>query len=635
MSVSLPEWWLYSLFRNPFSLLKLDMKTFEEYLNEEAIIGYLCKLRAEVAKSRNESHLIHLLTNSEKYNYHLIDSLKYSSSSKESRNEFDQYQSKFISDLSKLFPSRKKWIKLGKDSRNEGKSKQPISSSYRNIYSLIKTIKRYRLKTPHESWLKELDAFILDVKNSATDEKYYISSPIVYPKLRDKLNLKDKNKCRPISLFSLKDRVILSITNKFFTELFDKYFENCSYAFRSKRNALRLTHHDCIKDLSSYRKANKGKDLWVVECDMDKFYDSVNHNIILTKFSELIKKVKQDQPQLNLVKPSLTFIQFLKCYSFNKNVLPLNSNSDYWRQYRIPNGEFAWVSTQFKNLGYYTDIDSEAIGIPQGGALSGLIANIVLDSADKEVLKTQAFYIRFCDDMIVMHPDMKECEKAKRAYVDSLEKLKLVPHSFCENSKLLVDRPKPKKNLPIKTVQPFWNQKSKGPYKWNTLGIDCFPWIGFVGYELHFEGHIRVRKRSLEKELAKQKEIVDKIRKAITEKRRKSVGYITESAIHRLVGMSVGRITLRNFDTLSNDLCWKNGFRELFLNPHSTKQIKQLDRRRNRLFYDLEKDLELFKEEDQIKEDTVAKKRQIIHFNKPFSYFYQVLERKENINSQG
>lgn len=109
---------------------------------------------------------------------------------------------------------------------------------------------------------------------------------------------------------------------------------------------------------------------------------------------------------------------------------------------------------------------------------------------------------------------------------------------------------------------------------------------------------------------------------------RKSKGSVTESAIHRLVGMSVGRVSLKNYETVSNDLCWKNGFKELKPNKYSVQQIKQLDRNRNKLYYDLVKDLA----EPQIAdEDKIASKpRQIVHFNKPFSYYYQVIERVQN-----
>lgn len=605
------------------------MKEFETYFSEETIVAYLCKLRAKVAKSRNKKHLIHLLTDSDKFNYHVNDAKKYFGLDMEKSNEFIKYQNEFLTDLNRLFPSRKKWITLGKDSRTDRKTNQPISSNDRNIYSLIKTIKCFRKKSPNEPWIIELDKFILDIQNSISSGNYRITSPVVYPKLKDKISKKDKNKCRPISLFSLKDRVILSLTNKFLTILFDKYFEDCSYAFRSKKykdSTTILTHHDCIKDILDYRKVNENKALWVVECDMEKFYDSVNHKIIKQLFSELIIRAKEDYPYLNLVKPSLIFNEFLDCYAFNINVLPFNSNLTYWEQYNIPNGEYGWVEGQFKKLGYYKTFDTERIGVPQGGALSGLIANLVLNIADKEVLKTKVFYIRFCDDMLIMHSEQDECLKAKEVYINSLKQLKLIPHPFCND--LSIERKKLKKNLPSKTIQPFWEKKSKGPYKWASFEDAGFPWIGFVGYELHHEGYIRLRKRSLQKELTKQKEVVEEIRKAIKEKRRKSLGSVSESAIHRLVGMSVGRVSLKNFDWVENEMCWKKGFKELSMNKYSIQQIKQLDRSRNKLYYKLIRDLgEIEEEDNNISE---SKPRQIIHFNKPFSYYYQVLERKEN-----
>ena len=53
------------------------MKEFETYFSSDIIVTYLCKLRAKVANTRNKKHLIHLLTDSEKFNYHVKDSEKY------------------------------------------------------------------------------------------------------------------------------------------------------------------------------------------------------------------------------------------------------------------------------------------------------------------------------------------------------------------------------------------------------------------------------------------------------------------------------------------------------------------------------------------------------------------------------
>jgi hypothetical protein len=261
--------------------------------------------------------------------------------------------------------------------------------------------------------------------------------------------------------------------------------------------------------------------------------------------------------------------------------------------------------------------------------LSGLIANIVLNEADLELKKSSAFYGRFCDDMLILHPDKEECEKAKRLYMDSLEKLKLVPHKFCADKELIKERDKPEKKLPPTTIQSFWDNKSKGPYKWSSIENGGFPWIGFVGYELHYQGHIRVRKSSLRKELSKQKKVVSKIREAINTDRRKSWRTACESAIHTLVGMSVGKVQLNNFATMKNEFCWSDGFRELTKNIYSVKQIKELDRNRNRLYYKLEKEIEKREKEEKTGIAKPSKKRQLIDFNKPFSYYYQVLERKE------
>lgn len=213
---------------------------------------------------------------------------------------------------------------------------------------------------------------------------------------------------------------------------------------------------------------------------MEKFYDSVNHNIIIQLFHRLIEKAKKDYPNLDLCRPSIIFDQFLNSYSFNKNVLPLNHSQEYWEKYKIPNGEFGWVLNQIKKLGYYDNIDNENIGVPQGGALSCLVANIVLDVADKEVLKTNVFYIRFCDDMLILHPKKGVCTGAKRVYIGALRELKLVPHKFCKE--LIVNREKIKKDLPETSIVPFWNKKSKGPYKWGSIADGGFPWLGFVGY---------------------------------------------------------------------------------------------------------------------------------------------------------
>ena len=68
------------------------------------------------------------------------------------------------------------------------------------------------------------------------------------------------------------------------------------------------------------------------------------------------------------------------------------------------------------------------VGVPQGGAISMLIANWVLDIADRRVERwgdESLFYARFCDDIVIAHPDRRKCRAARDRYLRALERLLL------------------------------------------------------------------------------------------------------------------------------------------------------------------------------------------------------------------
>lgn len=590
------------------------MKQFENYFTENEILRQICKIRIKMAKSKSKKHLLHLLTANKKYNYHL-------NSTKSPTNEFEQYNFELTQFLSTILPSRKKWLRLGSASRMKSKIRnEKLTSNDVNFYSLLKTIKAQEKKTIEEQWYINLSNFINEIIQESTNQNYSVNTPVIFPKLKEKLKKEGINECRPICIFNLKDRIILSITNKFLTKLFDDFFQDSSYAFRSKKNENNkiLSHHDCISDILKFRNNNIDKELYVAECDMKKFYDTVNHTIAEKLFDELIIKSKLITPELNLEVPVIIFKSYLKCFAFNINI-PKPSDIEYWASYKISNGEFSWIQ-KFINE-HYSDISNERIGVPQGGALSGLIANIYLNEADITIVGQNILYQRFCDDMIIISDDLNECITAKNLYEKSLINLKLFPHKFKNPSELMTNE-----NEKL-NYKPFWDGKSKGPYKWGKIEENSFPWIGFVGYEINYKGDIRVRKKSLEKELQKQKTIIKEIKNAIQNEMRKSKGTATESAINRLIGMSVGRIGLDNFEEVSTDLCWKNGFKELTLNEHSIRQIKQLDRNRNKQYYKLLDEIE--EPEIEFKD---GENRQVIKYNKPFSYYYQILERAKKAN---
>ncbi|MBG9378532.1 hypothetical protein I5907_20015 [Panacibacter sp. DH6] len=606
------------------------MKTFDQHFSEDAIIRQICKVRVKLAKSKSKRHLLHLLTSNEKYNYHTQSNIPPS-------NEFEKCQLELTRFLATILPPRKKWLKLGEVSRlnfkaiaaikkgeenNEkiNKRNYSLTSNDKNFYSLLKTINVYKKRKSQEQWLVNLKNFVNEIKALSVTKTYQVTKPLIFPKLKEKKKNIGINECRPICMFNLRDRIILSTTNKFLTQLFDEHFQDSSYAFRAKRNEENqiLSHHDCIKDILKYRNKVNSNGLYAVECDMKKFYDTVNHNIARSLFHELISLSVSLHPELTLDAPIRIFESYLSCFAFNID-MPKPTDTEYWASYKIPNGEFTWVNDIV--FQHYPDISLERIGVPQGGALSGLIANIYLNQADIKMLGANVLYQRFCDDMIILSDNIDECIRAKDLYEKTLNELKLFPHPFKNEMELtsLING-----GLNYK---PFWEGKSKGPYKWGEIKNKCFPWIGFVGYEINYSSEIRVRKKSLKKELSKQKTIVKEIKNAIKVGMRKPKGTATESAINRLIGMSVGRVGLDNFTEVSTDLCWKNGFKELTINVHSIRQIKQLDRNRSKHYYKLLKEVEEPELTPREQED-----RQVIKYNKPFSYYFQILERQKKAN---
>lgn len=518
--------------------------------------------------------------------------------------------------LHEILPHRRKWKKLGKLSRfSKG---QRINSIDYNVKSLLKTINWYEKNIPQEPFLIKLNEFVEEVISSIKDPLYKIEEPKIIPKPKKP----DSLVCRPICTYNLKDKIIISIINKYLTKVFDKEFYEKSHAFRSSRlvNGVKksVNHSTSIQELSNYKKNYKGKRLWVSECDISKFFDTVNHTIAKRIFTAQVRlHLKKYNEKID---PSAIriFHKFLDSYNFVRDVLPLNNNAEFWKRHRLVGGNFEWVEKDLIRYGICKRIKGSKIGVPQGGAISGLIANLVLNQADKNVLKTsdeRLLYLRFCDDMIIVHPRKHHCEKAALAYFNSLIKLKLVPHKF-------------EKNIPKNKI---WDSKSKSAYRWGTEYQDpkIYPWIGFVGYEMNFMGDLRVRKKSLKKELTKQEEAITRILKVIdNENKRRSNSYLLESASKSLIGMSVGKFSMWNYQIYRDEMCWTSGFELLKDNPYLRKQIRQLDKNRNHQLAILKRKLKRTSDENVEYKDIENKKDSYRHYGRPFSYFYHVIEKR-------
>lgn len=631
------------------------MKNFKIYYSEKQIISLLCKIRVSYAEKRNKIQLLNDLTSKGNHVYF------------EGKIVPNSYDDRMLKQLNEIMPPRRLWVTLNHKELYENKyntkyktklnleSKKKLNTNDKNKKCLIRTINLYRNKYPEFKFVKKLNDFLADIIFSIENNSFNISPLDIFPEIKQtskykfesELRYNGVTECRPISRFELKDRIVLSITNKFFTKLFDGFFEESSLAFRLvESDENKKNHHTAIKKIIEEKSKYPNQNLFVSECDIKKFYDSVNHKICIEAFNKLIVKSKKKYSNLDLAAPSNIFYEYLKCYSFQDNILSKNGNAHYWKgiseQLRKNIvGFYPWIQSDISGSLYYKTNTQDKIGIPQGGALSGLIANIVLDEADKRLkLIDNLFYIRYCDDMIIMHTNEEICKKAIDTYIETITSLNLFNHPFPKkyfNENPLYDHHS--NGFPIKnglllkrnyknSIKNYWNLKTKGPYQWGEIDLSKqrFPWIGFVGYEIHYNCDTRIRKRSLKKEIEKQKRIGNNIYKAIKRGKVVSNQTILKSAYEKLNGMSIGRVDLYNYKNCSNDMCWTHGFQHLTFNSYSKRQLKILDRSKYKVIYKLKK--KWGDEIDNPKKTKDKNNNEIISYHKPFSYFFQAGEKK-------
>lgn len=591
------------------------MKELEDYYTNPAIIKMLCKHRAGVSHKRHKKHMSRDISLHRKTN-------KIITSNKD--KDFTTIQS--------LFPTRRNWKKLNQNERlDPSKLTNSLEKNQMRLwksYKLEKYLVDFQAKKP-EKWYINLLDFCEEIRKKVkgiSSDTYTLDKPVIFP--LPKSNKSGKYIYRPIAKFKLEDKIITSLFSRYLTINFDSVFLDCSYAFRARnKKGLVPNHHDSIIEILKYRK--KYKKLWVSECDIQKFFDTVQHTHLLKIFNDTIEELSLQGIKISNTAVKL-FSLFLESYSFNNDVLTKNTTPKYFKDNGVPIGEFGWVKNELIDEYSQSYIDEFKIGVPQGNAVSCFIANLILNNIDKAVkeVSEDIFYVRYCDDMVLAHKDIDICKEALEIYK------KGITDNF-----LLYHEPKVFKNYK-KSSKSFWKVKSKEPYFWGNKYADerNIPWLSFVGYQINYKGEIRVRKSSVQKEISKQisetQRILislglDKNRELpdINKYSRKSKNQILFSLQQRLISMSVGRVTIYNFkdSNLDQGLCWTNGFRLLHKNSPkkkiiATKQLRELDKRREQQILYLKRMIShLTKETDD--QDKLPKYMDEIYFGLPYSYY--------------
>ena len=179
---------------------------------------------------------------------------------------------------------------------------------------------------------------------------------------------------RQLGIPTVVDRVIQQAIAQVLTPIFDPGFSNNSFGFRPRRNG-----QQAVKQVQGIIKEGRR---FAVDVDLSKFFDRVNHDLLMT---HLGRKVK-DKRLLKLIKIYL---------------------------------RAGVIDNQFY-------IESRE-GVPQGGPLSPLLANIMLDPLDKELEKREHKFARYADDFTILVKSQRAGERVLRSISRYLQdRLKLV-----------------------------------------------------------------------------------------------------------------------------------------------------------------------------------------------------------------
>ena len=207
---------------------------------------------------------------------------------------------------------------------------------------------------------------------------------------------------RTLGIPTVLDRLIQQALNQVLQPLFDPEFSVSSYGFRPGRNA-----HQAVQAAQGYVAAGKR---WVVDLDLEKFFDRVNHDVLMAR---VVRKVK-DERVLKLI-----------------------------RRY-LEAGLMEGVVTTMRTE-----------GTPQGGPLSPLLSNILLDDLDRALERRGLSFCRYADDCNIYVGSKRSGERvmqAVTAFFEAVLKLKI------NASKSAVARPWERKFLGYSMT---WHKKPK------------------------------------------------------------------------------------------------------------------------------------------------------------------------------
>lgn len=188
------------------------------------------------------------------------------------------------------------------------------------------------------------------------------------PVRRVEIPKETKGEFRKLGVPTVVDRVFQQAITQVLSPIYEKQFSENSFGFRPNRGA-----HDALKQCQT--NVNDGY-VYVVDMDLEKFFDTVSQS----KLIEVLSRTIKDGRVISLIHKYL-----------NAGV--------------ISRGMF----------------EKTAVGMPQGGPLSPLLSNIMLNEMDKELTRRGHRFVRYADDCMIFSKSRKSTERTLENIVPYIE----------------------------------------------------------------------------------------------------------------------------------------------------------------------------------------------------------------------